>query len=608
MGIFGYDSVGDMFDGGGPGASGGAFQGGGTLSAAANLATNNNQGWGGSGGSASSDGYTPGNPSPGRGGTYDGDDGWSLPSSSAFAPSSGSGTVTQPYYTAYIGGQEYLIPRNPLGAIPAAQALMAAPLNLPDYQVADLTPQQLYAMQLAGDTVGLGQENVQQGMATTDMAMQQALAAGLDPYGGMGGTAYGMVDQGRSNMMLGALQSGAIGGGIPQLLQPGRQAADIGMANVLGGIETGQQVARAGQEAVDRSAERARQYTDLAQQQLQQAGQFGMGAAQQGMEALSGMGGQFDPESISAYMDPYEQQVVDQVLQDLARQGQMQRNELGAQAVGAGAYGGSRQAIAEQELARNVLGEQAKAAAQLRSQGYGQAQNAALTAYENAQNRALQGAGIMGQLGQAGAGSSINAAQAAGQLGLGAEELAQQGALSAGGLGMQGASMGIQGGQTAAEIGLNLSNQGLQGAQTGLSAAGQQAQIGQGLGSLGIQTGQLGQTAAGQQLSSAQTVGQIGQQQANLGQQLQGMNQADLNTLMQAGGLGQQQVQNTLEAQRLSQYQNAMAPYQQVGFLSDVVQGAPMGMTVTQSSPGPSPLSQVAGLALGGAALMNAFS
>ena len=75
---------------------------------------------------------------------------------------------------------------------------------------------------------------------------------------------------------------------------------------------------------------------------------------------------------------------------DVARAGDIQRQGIGAKAAGAGAFGGSRQAIAESELGRNVLDRQANIAAQLRNQGFGQA----LTASQKA-------AQLMGGLGQA---------------------------------------------------------------------------------------------------------------------------------------------------------------------------------------------------------------
>ena len=43
---------------------------------------------------------------------------------------------------------------------------------------------------------------------------------------------------------------------------------------------------------------------------------------------------------------------------------------------------------------------------------------------------------------------------------------------------------------------------------------------------------------------------------------------------------------------------NAMAPYQQIGFMSDIIQGAPIGTAQTTFSPGASPFQQATGAAI----------
>ena len=116
------------------------------------------------------------------------------------------------------------------------------------------------------------------------------------------------------------------------------------------------------------------------------------GAAQAGLGALGGgLGMLADPtQAIGMFMSPYQTEVIDRAMADIGRAGEIQRRGIGAKAVGSGAFGGSRQAIAESELGRNVLDRQANIAAQLRNQGFGQA----LTASQKA-------AQLMGGLGQA---------------------------------------------------------------------------------------------------------------------------------------------------------------------------------------------------------------
>ena len=70
-----------------------------------------------------------------------------------------------------------------------------------------------------------------------------------------------------------------------------------------------------------------------------------------------------------------------------------------AQQAKAGAFGGSRGAIAEAEIGRNVLEQQARTGAQLRSQGFQQAAQQAQQAFEASKQRQQSAAGSIGQLG-----------------------------------------------------------------------------------------------------------------------------------------------------------------------------------------------------------------
>jgi hypothetical protein len=88
-----------------------------------------------------------------------------------------------------------------------------------------------------------------------------------------------------------------------------------------------------------------------------------------GISGLVGQGEQyFDPATrlaassaiaprageVQQYMSPYMQNVVDIQQREARRQADVAAQQLGAQAVGAGAYGGSRQAILEAEQQRNL--------------------------------------------------------------------------------------------------------------------------------------------------------------------------------------------------------------------------------------------------------------
>ena len=156
----------------------------------------------------------------------------------------------------------------------------------------------------------------------------------------------------------------------------------------------------------------------------------GIGAVGSGLGTIGSAIGQtaqagFDPTSYQQFMNPFMEDVIQRQYQDIADQGMKQRAQLGAGAVSAGAFGGSRQGVAEAELAANVLDQQARTGSQLRSAGFQQAQN---LAQQQAQ-QALRQAQLTGQLGQT-----------AGALGA---QIGQMGVQTAG-LGQLGQQMGVQ--------------------------------------------------------------------------------------------------------------------------------------------------------------------
>jgi len=144
--------------------------------------------------------------------------------------------------------------------------------------------------------------------------------------------------------------------------------------------------------------------TPLQQQAIQLGA--GVGAYQPLMEAGAATVGQgvsqLSPQAYQQYMNPYLNDVLGQSLMDLQRQADMERQRIGSAAIQSGAFGGSRQAVAEQELQRNVADKFAAQSAQLRAQ-----------AFEGAQDRAQQAGELFGKLGlqQAALGESAQAAQ-----------------------------------------------------------------------------------------------------------------------------------------------------------------------------------------------------
>ena len=250
--------------------------------------------------------------------------------------------------------------------------------------------------------------------------------------------------------------------------------------------------------------------------------QAAQNVAAQGIGGLLGSAQAYDPSMAASYMNPYQQQVTQNALGEMRRQADIARQGAAAQAVHAGAFGGTREGVQRAETERGVQDLMQQRIMQDYAQNYGQAQQAAMQGFESQQGRQLASSQALGTAGQ-----------------------------------------GI-GGLTAQQAGVDLSK------------ASTLGQLGQGIGALGVQFGALGQS--NQQLGAA-----------------------DRQLLMGLGGIEQQNAQAQLDAMRATQTQEAMAPYQQLGFVSDIFRGAPttqMALT-SQSAPSASPLQTMVGLGVG---------
>ena len=132
-----------------------------------------------------------------------------------------------------------------------------------------------------------------------------------------------------------------------------------------------------------------------------------LGTAQQRVAAAG-----IDPTSYQQFMNPFTEDVIARTQQDIADRGAQQQLQAQASAAGQGAFGGSRQAVLQGQIAADVMDQQARTGAQLRSQGFQQAQNLA----QQAAQQQLRQAQLTGQLGQTVAGLGTQTA-ALGQLG-----------------------------------------------------------------------------------------------------------------------------------------------------------------------------------------------
>lgn len=118
---------------------------------------------------------------------------------------------------------------------------------------------------------------------------------------------------------------------------------------------------------------------------------------QQAFQGVAGLAlpqnmGAFNPQSFTAegtaqqYMNPYLQASLNPQLDEARRQAQITRMGDAARLTKAGAYGGSRQAIMESELNRNLMGKQAD----ITGQGYKTAYDVGQQQFNTEQQRQME--------------------------------------------------------------------------------------------------------------------------------------------------------------------------------------------------------------------------
>jgi len=134
---------------------------------------------------------------------------------------------------------------------------------------------------------------------------------------------------------------------------------------------------------------------------IQQAGGAygqGLGATGQGIQAGYYGAQGYDPAMGKSFYNPYEEDVVQQSLQDVYKNFATQDVAKRYGAVGQGAYGGGRGRLMAEERYNQLGKGMAETAGGLRHQGYTSAQQQAQDAFQNQQQR-MQRAGEMGMRG-----------------------------------------------------------------------------------------------------------------------------------------------------------------------------------------------------------------
>jgi len=524
-----------------------------------------------------------------------------------------------------------------------AAALRGQYLN-PDYNIASMSPDQLNAMDLGRQGIGAYQpfmtaaaKSTQTGAGTLGAAAD--LMAGADTRGQFSAAQAAMNQASMPIQNLGNSAQLATQGvpligqgaqGIRGAQDMANQYAQANLGQSQGVIGSAINMAdRYAQADLGRSQGAIGNAMDMANQYSQANMNESLGALRQGIGTLGGAGQMYNPASAQGFMNPYQQQVIDESMRQINRQGDMAQQQMQAQAVRSGAFGGSRQGIESAELQRNLAAQKNAAITGALQQGYGAAQQQAQQAFEQQQQRQLaqaqgyQGMGsVLGQqslqqaqLGQGAAGLQGNLAQTLGQQQLQQAQLGQGAAGLKGNLGQTLGQQQIQQaqlGQSAAGLQGNLSNQlaglsGMYGNIAGQQANiyGQQAGLGmqqaQGIGGLAAQQFGIGSQLASGLAGIGTAQGNIGAQQGALGQATQQMGQQDVNYLYNMGAQQQKQAQAELDAERQNQLQQNMQPYQQLAFMSDIYKGAPSSQmsSMSQSAPTASPFQQIAGMGTG---------
>ena len=163
--------------------------------------------------------------------------------------------------------------------------------------------------------------------------------------------------------------------------------------------ETVEGISGAEQQALDTARQSVAQRPDYLSMGVGSLGQASLTAANAATQAM-GTTGQFDPASTQAFMNPYQQQVIDEYTKEMQRQFDISRQGRAAQAIGAGAFGGGREGVLEAEAMTGFQRQLGQGLAGLMSSGYQQAQNAAMQAFENQQRRGQLAAQNLGNIGR----------------------------------------------------------------------------------------------------------------------------------------------------------------------------------------------------------------
>ena len=271
--------------------------------------------------------------------------------------------------------------------------------------------------------------------------------------------------------------------------------------------------------------------------------------------AVYGGLGKFDPSTVDEFMNPYQEKVMDAALAKIDREAAKSRQAGAAQAIGQGAFGGSRAGVQAAETERAIAEQKQNTIAGLMSQGYDKAMTGAQSAFENAQKRGIAGGQQLG---------SIGSTQ------LGAEEKSFEGAE---GRMLKAADMYRTMGLSSAEA----------QARAGEDEKKRSLETGRLTGGLGASIGQMG----GYQADIGKAYGNLANTSANIGSTYAGMAPSDMGFMYELGGKERQydqQYNDFARANEALKTTDALAPY---SYGQNFLTGSPSASMYGQFTQGP---------------------
>ena len=167
--------------------------------------------------------------------------------------------------------------------------------------------------------------------------------------------------------------------------------------------ETVEGISGAEQQALDLARTGVANRPDFMSMGVGSLGQATLSAANAATQAQTSTGA-FDPASTQAFMNPFQQNVIDEYTKEMRRQFDISQAGRDAQAVGRGAFGGDRQGVLDAEAATGFQRQLGQGIAGLLSSGYQQAQRSAQQAFENQQRRGQLAAQNLANVGRTQAG------------------------------------------------------------------------------------------------------------------------------------------------------------------------------------------------------------